>query len=377
MLSRLRMSIDDCIQEYENLGEQIFGHPRKFSMRGPIPWNQEKYDHRKLERVIKDVIKRRHWKEDQVADSAYPSNPQRCRTYVSKPSLTSSVLIYHRIVLAIRDNTAANAPYLFRTYEHPKSQVANPLELNPGLPDQLPIWQVARATTAAPTYFKEFKYLSDRFLDGGFGHNNPTQRAYNEVQQVHGKGTVALALSIGTGRPTKVQPIAKINTGLIGRLRQLIKYTAATTTDSERIHENLEAHLAGGSCSYERFNVDGGLGDISLGQWHIQGKENLTLRRIREQTHAYINQSEIQERLKQVAKKLVKNRQERSKTDKWDVVATGHRYRCPEQCDKEKIFSREVDLEAHLCEVHRFSCNPTKSDALKKAVKNGRILHAD
>lgn len=84
MLSRLRMNSDDCIQEYESLGENIFGQPRKLSMRGPIPWNREKYDHRKLEESIKDVVKRRDWKEDQIADSMYPSNKDRCRTYVSK-----------------------------------------------------------------------------------------------------------------------------------------------------------------------------------------------------------------------------------------------------------------------------------------------------
>ena len=80
MLSRLRMTIDDCIEEYRNMGANIFGKPRLFSMRGPIPWNQEKYSHRKLEESIKDVVKRRHWKDDQFSDSMYPSTPDRCRT---------------------------------------------------------------------------------------------------------------------------------------------------------------------------------------------------------------------------------------------------------------------------------------------------------
>ncbi|KAF7853605.1 uncharacterized protein EAF02_011910 [Botrytis sinoallii] len=218
MLSRLRMNSDDCIQEYENLGEKIFGQPRKLSMRGPIPWNREKYDHRKLEESIKDVLKRRDWKEDQIADSIYPSNKDRCRT----------------IVLAVRENNSANAPYLFRTYEHVKSEFNYSEELNPGPPLHIPICQVTRATTAAPTYFKPFQLLNDRFVDGGFGYNNPTSRTFAEVEQVHGKGAVALTLSIGTGRPTKVQPIAGQNSGLISHYRQMIKYTAATTTDSEK-----------------------------------------------------------------------------------------------------------------------------------------------
>jgi len=80
MLSRLRMTIDDCIDEYANMGERIFGNPRTFSLRGPIPWTREKYDEKKLEAVIKDVVKRRHWNVDRVEDSMYPSTPDRCRT---------------------------------------------------------------------------------------------------------------------------------------------------------------------------------------------------------------------------------------------------------------------------------------------------------
>ncbi|KAF7865472.1 hypothetical protein EAF04_006447 [Stromatinia cepivora] len=363
MLSRLRMSIDDCIQEYENLGEKIFGQPRKLSMRGPIPWNREKYDHRKLEEVIKDVVKRRAWKKDQITDSVYPSNPERCRT----------------IVLAVRENNHANAPYLFRTYEHLKSQSNYSEELNPGPPLYIPIWQVARATTAAPTYFKPSQINNERFVDGGYGYNNPTSRTFAEVEQVHGKGTIAITLSIGTGRPTKVPPIARKNSGLIGHYRQMIKYTAATTTDSEHIHEHVKDRTLG-RCTYERLNVDGGLGDINLGEWRIHNKENMTLKTIREQTLAYLNQSEVRTRMEKVARMLVKNRQERSRTRRWDVVATGHRYQCPEKCEKETIFTREDDLRAHLCDVHGFSSTPRDSNEwakLEKAIRNGRILHAD
>ncbi|KAF7897617.1 hypothetical protein EAF00_005845 [Botryotinia globosa] len=278
MLSPLRMNSDDCIQECENLGENIFGQSQKLSMRGPIPWNREKYDHRKLEESIRYVVKRRDWKEDQIADSMYPSNKDRCRTAQSRPPL------------------------------------------------HIPIWQVVRATTAAPTYFKSFQLLNERFVDGGYGHNNPTSRTFAEVEQVHGKGTVALTLSIGTGRPTKVQTIARQNSGLISHYRQMIKYTAATTTDSEHSHEYVKA-LTADRCTYERFNVDGGQGDIDLGEWRVHGNENITLKRIREQTHVYLNQSEVRRRMEKVAKMLVRNRQERSRTEKWDVVATGRAHR--------------------------------------------------
>ncbi|KAB8296261.1 hypothetical protein EYC80_009035 [Monilinia laxa] len=366
MLSRLRMNTDDCIQGYEKLGKEVFGYSRNFSMRGPILFNRERYDHRKLEKVIKDVIERRHLKVDQVAEPMYPSSEDRCRT----------------IVLAIRENSCSDAPYLFRTYEHKKSACNYLEELNPGPAQPIPIWKVARATTAAPTYFKPIQLECERFVDGGFGgfSNNPTSRTFAEVEQMHGKGTVALTLSIGTGRPTKVQPIAKHKSGFIRYILQLIKYTTATMTDSENTHERVKELLAAQGCPYERFNIDGGLGDINLGEWRIRGKENITLKKIRDQTCAYLDQSDVQAQMEKVAKIMVNNRIERAKTSKWNAVATGHRYHCPKRCDDERIFMRDTDLRDHLCEAHGFSSVPRDADQelkLAEAVDSGKISYTD
>jgi patatin-like phospholipase/acyl hydrolase len=35
------------------------------------------------------------------------------------------------------------------------------------------IWEAARATSAAPTYFERLKVGDDEFIDGGMGYNNP------------------------------------------------------------------------------------------------------------------------------------------------------------------------------------------------------------
>lgn len=85
MLGRLRMSIDDCITEYENLGPKVFAHPRRFHFRSPLFWPREKYDHRSLEKAIKEVIKRR---SPLVAggDKNFASDENRCRTYGISPN---------------------------------------------------------------------------------------------------------------------------------------------------------------------------------------------------------------------------------------------------------------------------------------------------
>ena len=58
MLGRLHMSIDDCISEYETLGERVFAHPRWFHIRSPMIYPRDKYRATDLEDVLKDVVSR-------------------------------------------------------------------------------------------------------------------------------------------------------------------------------------------------------------------------------------------------------------------------------------------------------------------------------
>jgi patatin-like phospholipase/acyl hydrolase len=47
---------------------------------------------------------------------------------------------------------------------------------NPHLVDSLcgyKIWEAARATTAAPTYFPRMQLGDRQYIDGGIGYNNP------------------------------------------------------------------------------------------------------------------------------------------------------------------------------------------------------------
>lgn len=56
LLGRLRMNVDDCIAEYEKLGEEVFGHSRWFHLRSPFWWPREQYNHKTLERIIQRVV---------------------------------------------------------------------------------------------------------------------------------------------------------------------------------------------------------------------------------------------------------------------------------------------------------------------------------
>lgn len=80
MLGRLRMSIDDCIDEYETLGPKVFAHPRWFHLKSPLFWPRDKYDHRSLEKAIREVIDRRS-SFVYGGDKSFASDENRCRTY--------------------------------------------------------------------------------------------------------------------------------------------------------------------------------------------------------------------------------------------------------------------------------------------------------
>ncbi len=68
---------------------------------------------------------------------------------------------------------ADGPPTLFKTYDTSASL------------DNCAIWQVARATSAATTFFKPIKAGRDEieFVDAGFGYNNPCEILIEEAQR--------------------------------------------------------------------------------------------------------------------------------------------------------------------------------------------------
>lgn len=82
MLSRFRMTVDDCIKEYQTLGAKVFGHPRPLA-KGAILWH--KFDYRTLEAVIKDVTQR--YSEPGEFGGNYAMNEDVCKWYDHQPVL--------------------------------------------------------------------------------------------------------------------------------------------------------------------------------------------------------------------------------------------------------------------------------------------------
>lgn len=90
------------------------------------------------------------------------------------------------------------------------------------------MWEVARATSAAPTYFEAFKLhnaitkVDYSLVDGGVFANNPAMCAYVEAKTVFNTDDV-LVVSLGTGQMSKAMEYDKIKKwGLIGWARPIL-----------------------------------------------------------------------------------------------------------------------------------------------------------
>lgn len=81
---------------------------------------------------------------------------------------------------------------------------------------KIPAWKVARATSAAPTYFSVFKGINHkRLVDGGVWANNPTLVAINEARKFLSYPLESIRVfSLGTTSEVKNRPESIDNGGL-------------------------------------------------------------------------------------------------------------------------------------------------------------------
>lgn len=152
------------------------------------------------------------------------------------------------VVLAITKDNVDARPTLFKTYDGTKSF------------EDCTIWQVARATSAATTFFKSIKCGRDEieFIDAGFGYNNPCEVLIEEAKKTFPAAGEMQILSIGTG----LGDVVTIKDNRFSILNALKKMASSSKQVADRLSDEY-----GNDCIYFRFNVDRGLQDITLADW--------------------------------------------------------------------------------------------------------------
>ncbi len=154
------------------------------------------------------------------------------------------------------------------------------------------IWEAARATSAAPSFFDSIKIgkSQEEFGDGGTGANNPVRIVWNQAQYClkQGGGSVKKNLkclvSIGTGIPS-LEPFGDQLLKVAKTLKAIATETEITAKSFREEHAELAKQHR-----YFRFNVPRGLEKIGL--------EDVTQKAaIMAATRIYLEEPDVAERM--------------------------------------------------------------------------------
>jgi hypothetical protein len=181
------------------------------------------------------------------------------------------------------------------------------------------VCDAAQATAAAPSYFSLCRIGDRHFIDGGFGHNNPSFDIYTHYTNVLKYNVFPrvdmnkiLMINIGTGidsrrvrqsdeqgRPHSPRTQARRHrqslTGIANMLRQMKLHTINAQAPFFILKAISRANE--GMLDVHRFTADTGLHNIKLDEYR-------ELKEIEKLTNEYIDRLEIARELMEVAKKL-------------------------------------------------------------------------
>jgi hypothetical protein len=217
------------------------------------------------------------------------------------------------------------------------------------------IWQVARAATAAPMYFKELpekRHMREGetmvyFSDGGFGQtNNPTYEGIAEIRSLHGDGNLGAVVNIGTSR-------SKLKAGGKSIIKRA-KVGFHIATDPKAVAEKMNALNLD---DYWRFNDEDGI-DVDLDDWKPNGyftkhPGTKTLEKIKNKFREWALEPENSEHLRSCAEELVIRRRARTRDlAKWRIYATNATFSCTYAECHVGSFEDHETLENHFRNNH-------------------------
>jgi len=265
LLGRLRLSVAKCVEVYASLSMEMFGNER---------WGggifQSRFDHRVLERLTINLLEemtRISATEAinsvgecvDIGDGAdpereiingeeikmYDNSPQACKTFVTATS---------------EEDAQKGNPFLLRTYIN-SAGVKN---------EDCAIWQAIRATSAAPAFFDPIQIGDKKFVDGGFGCNNPVEFVYNEARETWPDREIGCIISLGTGM-RRALPLENPTWFDMRFPLPWIRVLEHAATECETAHQEMlgKKELRG---KYFRFNVQQGLQGVSLTEWQKLGE---------------------------------------------------------------------------------------------------------
>eukprot|EP00698_Gefionella_okellyi_P001556 TRINITY_DN1148_c0_g1_i2.p1 TRINITY_DN1148_c0_g1~~TRINITY_DN1148_c0_g1_i2.p1 ORF type:complete len:894 (+),score=144.29 TRINITY_DN1148_c0_g1_i2:2545-5226(+) len=146
-------------------------------------------------------------------------------------------------------------------------------------------WEAARASSAAPTFFKSYRDSRKlSHVDGGLVANNPAMVAVDEVVAAQlGPATGCVVISVGTGKYPKAVRIQRKNKGytnppadLVSVIVGVAKNVVDTATSTKQVHKALKKGVDSRVEHYLRFDPFSN-GRIKLNDVRISSMRELAL----------------------------------------------------------------------------------------------------
>jgi patatin-like phospholipase/acyl hydrolase len=163
------------------------------------------------------------------------------------------------------------------------------------------IWEAARATSAASTFFDPIQIGENgqRFLDGGTVANNPVRQLWGEavdmIDQQALTNDLNCLISIGTGEPS----YKGFDDTVMGIVNTLSSIATETEETANSFHQE-QSRLFDKRVCY-RYNVPRGMGDIGLAETEQRAA-------IKSMTDAYLQSELIQSSMRSCVR-VLKQRQ--------------------------------------------------------------------
>ena len=262
------------------------------------------------------------------------------------------------IVIAIRHTADYFNPHIFRTYGHEGS--AHDFIPNFGPANNHPIWQVARATSAADRYFRKQKIEGVKYSDGGFGYNNPSNIGCYEICRKEGgefrEGyhPIDILVSIGTGRQRsrrervarRIPSLADVK--LVKAFLDLRHRAKREATDVKKAHSRTAEKMR--DKAYYRWDLPEEIGKMKLDEWKTDPSiGRSTKRRMEHEILMYIGQEDVSKALNECATNLVRLRRERIRDERrWKRFTFATRNicrRCHEEYSPANMLIEHIRIE--------------------------------
>lgn len=168
------------------------------------------------------------------------------------------------------------------------------------------IWQAGRATCAIGLAFKPIQIGQSIFHDDGAGTFNPAPEALDEAAVNEWPGReIGCFVSVGTGRRPKSSGNNQEQwyEGFLGDFADARRRLISKIENCEAIHEYvLREHLAKRNVNvenYYRLNVEVGVGEFGMNEWHRLGEISTGTRR-------YMGRPDEQKMVQGISTKLAK-----------------------------------------------------------------------